>query len=95
MNLDFRCERAVEGARGYAAARYNGHQCGECQFAQLFALEGRAECVATGNEHLGQMRIMTSPACQRFVLRPAGEVVMARFVAAPTQTPTRRVAHAS
>lgn len=95
MNLDFRCEKAIAGARAYAAARYSGHQCGDCQFAQLFAVEDRAACVATGNEHLGQMRVMTSPACARFAERPMGEVTMATFVAASTPAPPQRYAHAS
>jgi hypothetical protein len=95
MNLDFRCEKALEGAHAFAAAHCDGHRCGECQFAQLFALEDRAECVAAGNEHFGQMRLVTSPACRRFARRPGACVMMAKFGAASTQSQARQVARAS
>ena len=95
MNLDFRCEKAIAGARAYAAARYSGHRCGECQFAQLFAVEERAECIAPGNEHFGQMRVTSSPACTRFAERSGGEVTMATFIVASTQAQPQRYARAS
>ena len=82
MNLDFRSDKALEGARAFAEGHNNGHQCSECQFAHLYALEDRAECVNSGNEHFGRVRLATSPACRRFATRPVTDVVVAEFIPA-------------
>ena len=88
MNLDFRCERAFEGARAFAAAHYNGHECGECRFAQLFAEQDRGECVAAGSEHFGRVMSAACPACHRFEERLQSDVVIARYLAERAPKPT-------
>jgi hypothetical protein len=94
MNLDFRSDKALDGARAFAAGHNNGHQCSECQFAQLYALEDRAECVSSGNVFFGRVRLATSPACRRFAVRPVTDVVVAEFI--PTHTRSEKIlAHAS
>ena len=89
MNLDFRSDKALDGARAFAAGHNNGHQCSECQFAQLYALEDRAECVSSGNVFFGRVRLATSPACRRFAVRPVTDVVVAEFI--PTHTRTEKI----
>ena len=95
MNLDFRSDKALDGARAFAAGHNNGHQCSECQFAQLYALEDRAECVSSGNVFFGRVRLATSPACRRFVMRRTAELVVAESITAQAETSTRVLAHAS
>jgi len=83
MNLDFRCEMALEGARTYEAAHQHGHVCGECRFAQVFAVQPRAACAASGIENAGRVVSVTRPACRHYVARPANDIVMAQFLAEP------------
>ena len=83
MNLDFRSEKALEGARAFAAARHDGHRCGECRFAQVFAVQPRAVCVAGDIESTGKVMTVTRRACRHFAMRTEEDTVIAQSLARP------------
>jgi hypothetical protein len=81
MNLDFRSETALAGARTYAAGRHDGHTCADCGFAQLFAVQPGALCTAAGSERAGKHLQLAQRACHCYVPRPAQDTTMAGSLA--------------
>jgi len=78
MNLDFRCDKAVEGARLYALAIQHHTTCGECRFAQAFALQPQgAMCTRLHKGHTGRVVTFDLPACSLFEERAGKDLGMA------------------
>ena len=94
MNLDFRSETALAGARAFAAGHQDGHTCVECSFAQLFAVQPRALCAAPASERSGRLLPVTQPACRHYVARPANDTTVAEVRATYTTKPAKQFAPA-
>lgn len=96
MNLDFRAEKLMEGARTFErAAHHHGRVCGECRFAQTFAVQPRAVCAAGRIDGARETVAVTRPACRRYAERPANDVVMAQYLAAAASGPAIHFSHAA
>ena len=95
MNLDFRSEAALSGARAFAARRQDGRTCAECSFAQLFAVQPGALCTAPGTKCFGKHMSVTQPACRRYAARPADDTALAGFLATFAAEPAKPFARAS
>ncbi|HZL65527.1 MAG TPA: hypothetical protein VFD50_11375 [Thermoleophilia bacterium] len=88
VNLDFRAEKLMEGARTFErAAHHNGRVCGEGRYAEPFAEQPRAACVAIGRDGARGTVAVTRPACRMFAERPANDTAMAQYLAAAASGP--------
>ncbi len=81
MNLDFRSDMILAGAREFEQAHHDGHACGECRFAQMFAVQPRALCTHPGAEYAGRVLPAARPSCRSFSARPADALELAQFLA--------------
>ena len=95
MNLDFRSEKLIQGARSFAAAHQDGHVCGQCRYAQMFAVQPRAACAAGSAANAGQVMSVTRAACRHYAERPARDTAMAQSLAHPVEAPAVQFANAA
>lgn len=81
MNLSFRSQQALEGARQYLDST-RGHAdcvCAECKFAQMFAVQPRALCKHPAGPQRGRVLFAGGPACVAFQALPGVDLRMARY----------------
>ena len=77
MNLDFRSEQAIRGARMFALAQCSGRTCADCRFAQPFTLQpSGAVCVHRQYGRTGRSIKLDLPACAEFLARPATDLAL-------------------
>jgi len=84
MNLDFRCDQAMAGARAYASGCHANHFCAECRHAQLFTAQpSGAFCRQLDDGRYSQgfpvarsVRVL-QPACRHYQPRPADDLEFA------------------
>jgi len=59
------------------------HVCGECRYAQLFAVQPRAVCTRDGSASKGMVLFAGQPACADMSPRAGEELVLSRCASGP------------
>jgi hypothetical protein len=81
MNLSFRSQQALKGARQYLDST-RGHAdcvCAECRFADMFAVQPRALCKHPVGPQRGEVLFASAHACIAFQAPPGVDLRMARY----------------
>ena len=77
MNLDFRSDKALLGARTFAGGRNDSYICVGCSYAQFFAVQPGAFCTAADSVCVGKPVPLIQPACADYVTRPQVDMALA------------------